>query len=163
MVLYHSYYYVKAAKLMSRIVTIKFFIQDIPQQIVIVAYLYAWYAPNGLRCQMCLFHTLSCDDEYPLHYTNLMVCIFTVLSACSGQMLLQAKQRPKTEEDELFLGCARFSMFSVSVLPFSTGILCLMSPLLHLRSPQVYFLTAVPTIVGWGTVLCAPFAMCEEM
>merc|ERR1711904_298924 len=101
------YFYVESGKLLSRVIAVKFLAQDFPQQLCIVAYLYGWYAENGLRCQMCLFHPQHCDDEHPLHFANLLVCIFTLLSACSNQLLLQAKSKKCDEEEECFLACAR--------------------------------------------------------
>jgi len=163
LMMYRFYWYVEGGKLLSRMIAVKFLIQDFPQQLLIVTYLYGWYAQNGLRCQMCLFHPQHCDDEHPLHYSNLLVCVFTLLSATSNQLLLQAKARRYEEEEECFLWFARCAIFSVSVLPFSTGLFFLSSSLLHLRSALVYFLAGVPTLVGWATVLCVPmFTLCED-
>eukprot|EP00441_Pelagodinium_beii_P032241 CAMPEP_0197637642 /NCGR_PEP_ID=MMETSP1338-20131121/12803_1 /TAXON_ID=43686 ORGANISM="Pelagodinium beii, Strain RCC1491" /NCGR_SAMPLE_ID=MMETSP1338 /ASSEMBLY_ACC=CAM_ASM_000754 /LENGTH=448 /DNA_ID=CAMNT_0043210081 /DNA_START=16 /DNA_END=1358 /DNA_ORIENTATION=- len=113
--------YVETSKLLSRVIALKFVVQDFPQQMCIVAYLYAWYADNGMRCQMCLFHPEHCDYQYPLHATNLMVCLFTLLSAMANQLLLQAKlKRGYDSEDECVMGFFRFILMSVSVLPFTT-------------------------------------------
>jgi hypothetical protein len=157
------YFYVESGKLLSRVIAFKFLAQDFPQQLCIVAYLYGWYAENGLRCQMCLFHPQHCDDEHPLHFANMLVCIFTLLSASSNQLLLQAKSRKYDEEEECFLVCARGAIFSVSVVPFSTGLLCLSSSLLHLRSFLVYLMSGLLTLTGWTTLLCVPmFTICED-
>jgi hypothetical protein len=157
------YFYVEGGKLLSRVIALKFLVQDFPQQLLIVTYLYAWYAENGLRCQMCLFHPQHCDEQYPLHFSNLLVCIFTLLSASSNQLLLQAKSKRYDEEEECFMMFARGTIFSVSVLPFSTGLFFLSSSLFHLRSALIYFLAGIPTLVGWGALLCVPmFTLCED-
>jgi len=163
LVLYRFYYFVESGKLLSRIIVLKFLFQDLPQQMCIAAYIYAWYANNGLRCQMCLFRPLHCDEQHPLHWTNLMVCFFTLLSASANQLLVQAKNKRYDEEEECVLYFTRFVLFSISVLPFSTAILFLGWPLVHLRSAIVYVLAGVPTMVGWGAVLCVPTVMiCDD-
>jgi len=157
------YFYIESGKLMSRVVAFKFIAQDFPQQLCIVFYLYGWYAQNGLRCQMCLFHPEHCDDEHPLHFFNLLVCIFTLLSATSNQLLLQAKSKHYDEEEEFFLVFARSAIFSVSILPFSSGMFFLSASLFHLRSPLVYLITGIPALVGWGALFCVPtMTLCEE-
>lgn len=160
-------YFVEGGKLLSRLIAIKFLAQDIPQQFCIAAYLYGWYATNGLRCQMCLFHPQHCDDEHPLHFSNLMLCVFTLLSACANQLLLQVRQKAKTqrfdEDDEFFQCMIRFSLLSLSTLPFSTAMLFLSGPLLQLRSGAVYFICGLPCMVGWGTLLFLPLTVaCDE-
>mmetsp|Transcript_65414 Transcript_65414/g.121989 ORF Transcript_65414/g.121989 Transcript_65414/m.121989 type:complete len:515 (-) Transcript_65414:63-1607(-) len=163
LVLYRFYYYVEAGKLLNRIIVLKFMLQDFPQQMCIAVYLYGWYATNGLRCQMCLFHPMHCDDEFPLHWSNLMVCIFTLLSATANQLLLQAKAKDYDEEEECFLFFVRCALFSVSVLPFSTSLFFLSYSVLHLRSVFIYILAGIPTLLGWGTLLCTPtFAFCDD-
>lgn len=162
-VLYQFFFYVEGGKLLSRVVGLKFFFQDFPQQMCIVAYLYGWYASNGLRCQMCLFHPQHCDDQRPLHWTNLLVCIFTLLSASSNQLLVQAKLRQYDEEEECCLWLMRAAMFSVSSLPFTTALFILASTLLNTHSPFVYIITGVPSLLGWGLCCCVPFVMlCDE-
>eukprot|EP00928_Gymnodinium_smaydae_P055904 TRINITY_DN39372_c0_g1_i1.p1 TRINITY_DN39372_c0_g1~~TRINITY_DN39372_c0_g1_i1.p1 ORF type:complete len:518 (-),score=91.52 TRINITY_DN39372_c0_g1_i1:75-1628(-) len=163
-VLPRFYYYVEGGKILSRIIALKFVAQDIPQQLCIVGYLYAWYASNGLRCQMCLFHPSHCDSEHPLNWTNLLVCLFTMVSACSNQLLLQAKlKRNYSDEDECFAWFTRFALFSVSILPFSTAIVLLSASLLHLRSVLIYIGFGIPMFVGFASVLCVPlFACCDE-
>lgn len=157
------YFYIEGGKLLSRVIAVKFLVQDFPQQLLIVSYLYGWYAQNGLRCQMCLFHPQHCDTEHPLHFNNLLVCIFTLLSASSNQLLLQAKSKKYDEEEECFLWFARGAIFSVSVLPFSTGLFFLASSLLHLRSALVYLVSGIPTLIGWSTLFCVPmFTLCED-
>lgn len=161
--LHRFFFYVEGGKLLNRIMALKFLLQDFPQQMCIVAYLYAWYANNGLRCQMCLFHPLHCDAQHPLHWNNLMLCIFTLLSATSNQLLLQAKVKKYDEEEECFLWCMRGSLFSISILPFTTGLFFLSSSLLHLRSAFVYILSGVPSLIGWATLFCVPvFTCCDD-
>jgi len=163
LVSYRFFYYVESGKLLSRVIAFKFVVQDIPQQMCIVAYLYAWYSTDGLRCQMCLFHPQHCDGQHPLHWSNLLVCIFTLLGACSNQLLLQAKLKKYDEEEECFLCFARCAALSVSVLPFSSSLFLLSASLLHLRSVIVYLLAGIPSLIGWGTVLCVPmFAICDD-
>ncbi|CAK0891895.1 unnamed protein product, partial [Prorocentrum cordatum] len=107
-VVYKFFYPIRlpSSKLLTRIIVIKFLLQDLPQQLCIALYLYAWYAPNGLRCQACLFHPLHCNNEHPLHWTNLIVCVFTLLSASANQILLKAKSK-KYDEEEEFGGAPR--------------------------------------------------------
>lgn len=162
-VFHRFYFYVEAGKLLSRIIAVKFVIQDFPQQMCIAFYLYGWYAQDGLRCQMCLFHPEHCDDEYPLHWNNLMVCVFTLLSACSNQLLLQAKNKKYDEEDECMLFLARGAIFSVSVLPFSTAFFFLSFTLLNIRSVWALIVAGIPTLIGWWACLAMPmFALCDE-
>jgi len=163
LVSYRFFYYVESGKLLSRVIAFKFVVQDIPQQMCIVAYLYAWYSTDGLRCQMCLFHPQHCDAQHPLHWSNLLVCIFTLLGACSNQLIMQAKLKKYDEEEECFLCFARCAALSVSVLPFSSSLFVLSASLLHLRSVLVYVLAGIPSLIGWGTVLCLPmFAICDD-
>jgi len=163
LVLYRFYFFVESGKLLSRVIALKFIVQDFPQQLCIVAYLYGWYANDGLRCQMCLFHPAHCDAEYPLHWSNLLVCIFTLLSSCANQMLVQIKLKKYDEEEECLLMMARGAVFSISVLPFSTALFFLSQSMLHLHSVIIYFSSGIPTFVGWGTLLCAPtIVMCDE-
>jgi len=161
LVLHRFYFYVESGKLLGRIIMLKFVVQDFPQQMCLVMYLFSWYARDGLRCQMCLFHPKHCDEQQALHWTNLMVCFFTLLSAVANQLLLQAKARRYEDDEECFLWCARGAMLSVSVLPFSTAIL--FSPsMLHLGA-LVYFAAGVPTLVGWFTLICIPLATaCDD-
>lgn len=155
--------YVEGGRLLSRVVALKFILQDIPQQICIVGYIYSWYAVDGLRCQMCIFHPDHCDNEHPLHLSNLILCILTLLSASSNQMLLQPKAKRIDEETECFLALSRIALFSVSVLPFSTAMFFLTSAVLHFQSTFIYAVSAVPTFVGWGVVFCVPmFTICDD-
>lgn len=155
-------FFVSSSKLFSRVVALKLVFQDFPQQICVAAYLYAWYSDNGLRCQMCLFHPRLCEEEHPLHFANMMLCVSLMVSAATNQLLLQAKAKAYgyDEEDECFICCARLGMFSVSILPFATAILFLSGPLLHLRSVVVYCIFAVPTVMGWGALVCVPMMSC---
>jgi len=163
LMLYRFWFYIEGGKLLSRLIAFKFVVQDFPQQLCVVAYLYGWYASNGLRCQMCLFHPDHCDDEHPLHSSNFLMCTFTLLSAVSNQLLLQPKAKRYDEEEECCLWCTRGVFFSMSVLPFSTAIFFLSGPLLHLRSSVVYVVAGIPTLVGWGTLLCVPmFTLCDD-
>lgn len=163
LVLYRFYFFVDSGKLLSRAIALKFFVQDFPQQMCIGLYLYSWYASNGLRCQMCLFHPSHCDDHQPFHLTNALVCGFTMLSATSNQLLLQAKLKKSYDsEDECVMCFFRFILFSVSVLPF-TSCLFVLGPLVHMQSVLFYFAVGVPALLGWGTVLCVPiFTFCED-
>lgn len=162
-VFYRFFYYVESGKLLSRVIALKFLVQDFPQQMCIVAYIYSWYAANGLRCQMCLFHPSHCDNQHPLHWTNLLVCIFTLLGAVANQLLVQAKLKKYDEEEECFLCFARTAMLSISILPFSTGLFFLSAALLHLRSVFVYIVCGSLMMVGWGTLLCVPMvSICDE-
>jgi hypothetical protein len=70
LVLYRFCFFVESGKLLSRIIAVKSFVQDLPLQLCIVLYLYGWYAPSGLRCQLCFFDPTFCDNEHPLHFSN---------------------------------------------------------------------------------------------
>jgi len=164
-VLYRFYFYVESGKLLSRTIGLKFILNDWPQQVCIVAYIYGWYAKNGLRCQMCLFHPMHCDPETPLHWTNFLVCVFTVLSASSNQLLLQAKVRKRyDEEDECCNACFRILLFSISALPFTTAIY--LFPFWFPKGSHMILtliMAGIPMVVGWFGVLCGPMlAVCGE-
>jgi hypothetical protein len=171
LVLYRFLYVVESGRLLSRIIVLKFFLQDFPQQFCIALYLYGWYASDGLRCQLCLFHPEHCDDEYPLHKQNALVCLFTLLSACANQMLIQANlNRPKLgkwtgtedEDEECGMVCVRLSLFSVSTLPFSTALAILSNSLLQLHHLSLTIGVGFCALVGWGMVCCAPCMACGE-
>jgi len=140
--------------LLGRVIGLKFIGHDFPQQICIVAYLYGWYAKNGLRCQMCLFHPLHCEAQGPLHWTNFLACLFTGLSAVSNQLLIKAKAQGIEELDEVFLFVFRFALFSASILPFTTATY--LSPFwFHYEHFVVMlFMAAIPMMMGWLTVCC---------
>merc|ERR1712194_833824 len=106
--------YVESGKLLRRVIALKFLLQDFPQQVFIVLYLYGWYAKNGLRCQMCLFHPAHCEDQHPLHWSNLLACAFTIMSASTNQLMIQAKPRraSSSDEDECCIFCSRAILFS---------------------------------------------------
>lgn len=162
-VMHRFWYFIEGGKLLSRVIILKFVLQDLPQQMCIVAYLYGWYARNGLRCQMCLFHPHHCDDEEPLHWTNLMVCLCTLLSASSNQLLFQAKHRKYDEEEECCMWLMRGALFSVSALPFCTAMFFLSTSLLNTHSLLIYIVSGVPTLLGWFSCCCVPlFTMCDE-
>jgi len=154
---------IEGGNLLSRLVVLKLFLLDLPQQLCIALYIYAWYAQNGLRCQMCLFHPQHCDDEYPLHWSNLMVCLFTIMSSCSNQFLIQIVPRKRHDEEELVQCCLRIGMISLSTLPFSTATLLLSFSVLQLRSLLVYFIAGSLCLVGWSSLLCLPLtAICDD-
>lgn len=164
-VLYRFYFYVESGKLLSRTIGLKFFVQDWPQQVCIVAYIYGWYAKNGLRCQMCLFHPTHCDVEAPLHWSNFLVCLCTVLSASSNQLLLQAKVRKRyDEDDECCNACFRILLFSISALPFTTAIY--LFPFWFPKGSHMILtliMAGIPMVVGWFGVICGPMlAVCNE-
>merc|ERR1711874_10478 len=119
LMLHRPFFRSDCGKLLTRAIALKFIGQDLPQQVCIVCYIFGWYATSGLRCQMCLFHPLQCGDQSPLHWSNLMVCLFTLLSAAANQILITAKTN--ADESMYFLCFFRFALFSLSVLPFSTA------------------------------------------
>ncbi|CAK0821193.1 unnamed protein product [Prorocentrum cordatum] len=142
-----------SGSLLKRAIMLKFVAQDFPQQICIVAYLYSWYAKNGLRCQMCLFNPLHCETQQPLHWSNFLLCLVTALSAVSNQLLIQAKVFQDILDD-CFVIVFRVALLSFSVLPFSTAVY--LSPLcFHYDHMLVLLLSAVlPFVLGWMTVCC---------
>mmetsp|Transcript_51615 Transcript_51615/g.138561 ORF Transcript_51615/g.138561 Transcript_51615/m.138561 type:complete len:155 (-) Transcript_51615:93-557(-) len=140
-------------------IALKFCVCDVFQQIFVVLYIYGWYARNGLRCQMCLFHPTHCESQDPLHWSNFLLCLVTALSSASNQLLIKAKTGKRDDDDDpcgdwIFLILFRFALFSVSVLPFSMAVY--VSPFwFHFEHVVVMLFTAaVPLVVGWLTVCC---------
>ena len=106
----------RLGKLLSCMIIFKLLFQDLPQQVCIVAYLHAWYSPNGMRCQMCLFHPSHCDNVRTRFYCR-------------------PKVRQRYFDDEVcFLYFIRAVIFSVSVLLFSTGEIVLSRSALNLNT-----------------------------
>lgn len=162
LVSHRFFYYVESGNLLRRVIALKFLLQDFPQQALIVAYLYGWYAKNGLRCQMCLFHPLHCELQHPLHWSNLFACLFCVLSASANQLMLKAKPVKHSDgEEECCVFFMRLVLFSVSALPFSTGIY--LFPFWFPRGSHlvlILLLAGVPMVMGWAVVICMPFLAC---
>mmetsp|Transcript_4278 Transcript_4278/g.8819 ORF Transcript_4278/g.8819 Transcript_4278/m.8819 type:complete len:177 (+) Transcript_4278:2-532(+) len=137
-----------------RVVTIKFFTQDLMQQGLILAYLYSWYNDGGLRCQLCLFDVQHCDDEYAFHFGNLVLIGCTLFSSVCNQLLISAKNKKYYDEDEEVLVCfVRTAMLAASILPFTTGILTMQSHLLRL-GPWTIMAAGCLCAMGWLVVFC---------
>lgn len=152
------YFRRESGRLLRHAIAVKFAAMDVPQQVCIVAYIYGWYASNGLRCQMCIFHPDHCEVESPMHWSNFMACLFTALSASANQLLIKAKAKGKRDEDscddDLCLCLFRFALFSVSVLPFSTGVYL---SVLWFKTDHVVLTclaAVVPFAVGWLSACC---------
>merc|ERR1711871_991643 len=71
------------------IVVLKFILQDMPQQIVMVIYLLAWYEADGLRCQLCLFRSDLCAAGHAFNFVNVASLLTTLLSSLSNQLLIR--------------------------------------------------------------------------
>lgn len=137
----------------------KFLVQDIPQQICIVLYLFGWYESNGLRCQLCLFHPEHCKDARPFHMANTVAITCTLLSSVSNQLLIRPVRKKTYVEHEICLQwCVRIGGVCVSTLPFTTGI-CLASKNLFVAPMVFHSAFTVSCGVGWLTLVglvCIP-------
>merc|ERR1712032_1781355 len=145
------------------IVIAKFFLQDVPQQVCIILYLFGWYESNGLRCQLCLFHPDHCEDEHPFHMSNAIAIGCTLLSSMANQLLVRpVHKKTYTDDDICMQQCMRTCGICVSTLPFTTGM-CMASQSLLLAPVVVHIVFAVPCFVGWLTLAglcCTPFLFC---
>lgn len=162
-VFWRFYYYVDSCRLLRRVICVKLIAQDLPQQICVVAYLYAWYATNGLRCQMCLFYVEHCEVEHPLHTGNLLLLLFTALSACSNQVLLQARDGMDDVFDVFCLVVVRVMLFSISVLPLSIAaylsVLWFPFGRSYVHVVMACALGACPMVVGLMTLTVGPVVL----
>jgi len=164
LVFYRYFFQIEGSRLFIRILFFKFLLQDFPQQITMIIYIYNWYAQDGLRCQMCIFHPVHCYDQYPLHFSNAIACMCVLVSSASSQMFLQIKYENQDDDDAICYACGRMVILAVSILPFSTAVFLLSSTILHLGSGLVYVIFVLLTIYGWSAICCVPlFTMCEDI
>jgi len=112
---------------------------------------------------MCLFHVEHCEEEHPLHTGNLLLLLFTALSACSNQVLLQARAGLDDIFDIFCLFVVRVVLFSVSVLPLSIAAYL---SVLWFSYPKDYWhvvlacaLAACPMVIGLMTLSVGPVAL----
>eukprot|EP00928_Gymnodinium_smaydae_P037316 TRINITY_DN25929_c0_g1_i1.p1 TRINITY_DN25929_c0_g1~~TRINITY_DN25929_c0_g1_i1.p1 ORF type:complete len:481 (-),score=71.43 TRINITY_DN25929_c0_g1_i1:68-1510(-) len=146
-----------------RVVLAKFVLQDLPQQICLVLYIFGWYEASGLRCQLCLFAQDFCGSESPFHLSNCAAGACTLLSACANQLLVRpAVKKVYTDEDV----CTRFTLRAgatcVAVLPFTTAM-CFASGSLLPVPTFFHVLFAVPCFLGWMFLIglvCVPLLIC---
>ncbi|CAE8720062.1 unnamed protein product [Polarella glacialis] len=75
------------------VVFAKFLLQDAPQQICVVLYLFGWYEAAGLRCQLCLFEPQHCGYEDPFHFGNTVALSCLLLSSLANQLLIRPTVR----------------------------------------------------------------------
>eukprot|EP00928_Gymnodinium_smaydae_P045729 TRINITY_DN30442_c0_g1_i1.p1 TRINITY_DN30442_c0_g1~~TRINITY_DN30442_c0_g1_i1.p1 ORF type:complete len:546 (+),score=97.07 TRINITY_DN30442_c0_g1_i1:31-1638(+) len=153
------YYYVSVDKLLRRVIFVKLLLQDLPLQVCIGAYFYAWYATNGLRCQMCLFHPEHCADEHPLNLYNLLLCACTALSSSTNQLLLQDRPASADLCDRFVVWLSRAFLFSVSVLPLSVALFFSVFWFNYGGMPPLLFtliIAAFPMVAGLLIVCCGP-------
>ncbi|CAE8605147.1 unnamed protein product, partial [Polarella glacialis] len=109
------------------VVFAKFLLQDAPQQICVVLYLFGWYEAAGLRCQLCLFEPQHCGYEDPFHFGNTVALSCLLLSSLANQLLIRPTVRRKYTEDDICMHYwIRIGGTCVATLPFTTG-LCLAS------------------------------------
>mmetsp|Transcript_11632 Transcript_11632/g.37120 ORF Transcript_11632/g.37120 Transcript_11632/m.37120 type:complete len:498 (-) Transcript_11632:207-1700(-) len=145
------------------VVLAKFVLQDVPQQVCIVLYLFGWYEAYGLRCQLCLFDPKYCSAEDAFHIVNLIALTCTVLSSVSNQLLIRpAFKKTYTEDDICFQYVIRVGGVCLAVLPLTTG-LCWASRSLIPMPLLTHLLCVVPAGIGWltlGGVACVPVIFC---
>jgi len=143
------------------VVVAKFLLQDVPQQLCIVLYLFGWYESSGLRCQFCLFHPEHCGYENPFHTVNLVALTCTLLSSLTNQLLIRPVfKRVYTEDDICIQYCIRIGGICMSTLPFTSGMCWASASLLSFpRLAHVIFV--LPCTFGWvtlATFVCLPLA-----
>jgi len=68
------------------------------------------------------------------------------------------------EDEACFSGCSRFVIYSLTVLPFSTGFMATKYSIFHFaHSAFLNLFFAIPTLVGWVTLLvCCPTFFLEN-
>jgi len=145
------------------VVVAKFLLQDVPQQLCIVLYLFGWYESYGLRCQFCLFNPEHCGYENPFHTVNLVALTCTLLSSLANQLLIRPVfKRVYTEDDICIQYCIRVGGVCMSTLPFTSGMCWASANLLSFpRLAHVIFV--LPCTCGWvtlATVVCLPILEC---
>jgi len=148
------------------VVVAKFLLQDVPQQICIVLYLFGWYEAYGLRCQLCLFHPEHCGYENPFHTGNFVALTCTLLSSLANQLLIRPVfKKVYTEDDVCMQYCVRIGGICMSVLPFTSGM-CWASASLVAYPMLAHVFFVLPCTLGWITLLtgvCVPIcACCDE-
>lgn len=164
LVFYRYYYQVEGSRLFNRVVFFKLLMQDFPQQICMVVYMYAWYGQNGMRCQLCLLEPEHCTYQYPLHTSNLVACLLTMISAGSAQMLIQVTYKALDEDDLVCFMCGRLIILSVCILPFSTAVLFASTTVLHIGSGLITMTFVLFAFCGWGAVCCTPMlVLCDDI
>lgn len=142
------------------IIFAKFMLQDVPQQICLILYIFGWYDASGLRCQLCLFDPKHCSNEEAFHSLNVLAFGCTLMSAVANQLLLVRPVNKKewTEDDLCFQQFLRVGMVCVAVLPFTTGLVWGSTSVVQM---SLFFrlLLAIPCAVGWFALLimaCVP-------
>lgn len=145
------------------VVLAKFVLQDLPQQICVVLYLFGWYEAYGLRCQLCLFDPAHCSAEDAFSLVNLAALACVMLSSVSNQLLIRPVFKKSYTEDDLCLQyTVRVGGVCLAVLPLTSG-LCWASGSLIPMPRTVHLLCAVPCGIGWlmlGGLLCMPVMLC---
>jgi len=145
------------------VVMAKFVLQDMPQQICMVLYVFGWYEAYGLRCQLCLFDPKHCSAEEAFHIVNLVALACTVLSSMSNQLLIRPVfKRTYTEDDFCVMYCIRIGGLCITVLPLTSG-LCWASRSLIPMPWLVHLLCIVPCGLGFLTLaglICLPILLC---
>jgi hypothetical protein len=147
------------------VIATKFFLQDVPQQVCIVLYIFGWYEGSGLRCQLCLFKPEHCVAEDAFHFANLVALMCTLMSSMANQLLIRPVFKRKYNEDDICMHYfVRISGTCISVLPFTTAM-CLASRSLIPMPTAMHIIFAVPCAVGWlcfVAAACLPAMVCCE-
>eukprot|EP00929_Paragymnodinium_shiwhaense_P106730 TRINITY_DN72344_c0_g1_i1.p1 TRINITY_DN72344_c0_g1~~TRINITY_DN72344_c0_g1_i1.p1 ORF type:complete len:488 (+),score=74.20 TRINITY_DN72344_c0_g1_i1:157-1620(+) len=145
------------------VVALKFVLQDMPQQVCIVLYVFGWYEASGLRCQLCMFRPDYCGAEQPFHFANFVAFSCCLLSSMANQLLIRpAFKKTYTEDDICMQYCVRIAGGCISVLPFTTG-LCVASRSVLPMPTLFHILCAIPCGLGWlclAGVICLPLLIC---
>ncbi|CAD7970035.1 unnamed protein product [Amoebophrya sp. A25] len=161
------------SRLFTRLAVGKFCLQDFPQQFFLGLYFHAWYAENGMRCQLCLFEPEHCEleNEFPLSWQNALLLVSLVVSALSTQFLVNPSENKTvlqlydgltlSEDEQIFTFFARTLLFALSVLPLSTFYVICARSIMHMQ--HYFFLGLSVTVLcvcGWLTAVLVPLCIC---
>lgn len=134
------------------VVLAKFILQDVPQQVCFVLYIFGWYEAGGLRCQLCLFDAKHCSEEDAFHFSNIVTAACILASSVANQLLIRPVRKRRYSEDDVCMQLwIRVGGTCVASMPFTTG-LCLSSRSLVSEPALVHLLFAIPCLLGWLSI-----------
>lgn len=134
------------------VVLAKFILQDVPQQVCFVLYIFGWYEAGGLRCQLCLFEAKHCSEEDAFHFSNIVTAGCILASSLANQLLIRPVRKRRYSEDDVCMHLwIRVGGTCVASMPFTTG-LCLSSRSLVSEPALVHLLFAIPCLLGWLSI-----------